>query len=220
MKLTPAIKPSSLAAVRHRAGMTLVEVMCASALMVVVVAGALSAHFVGLRESQLLESKAGANDTARRAVNQLLHDIRAAKGYYVGTMAGTNFTAITNGVYQGAGLILYPMVINTNQVLDSSQYILYYFDSSQAASGNGMLWRLTSATGVPTVTVSNLINTLYFTSEDYLGNTQTVRSFKGIVHATFQFSQFLYPITPVGSNGLFNYYMIDCRATPHLPDGP
>jgi hypothetical protein len=67
--------------------------------------------------------------------------------------------------------------------------------------------------------VSNLINTLYFTSEDYYGRTQSVRTFKGVVHATLQFSLFLYPLTQVGSNQMYEYYRIDCRATPHIPDG-
>ena len=205
---------------RARAGFTLIEAMFVSAITVVVVGGALSAHFLGLRESQLLESKAGANDTARRSIGLLLHDIRAAKGFGIGTMSGTNFILITNGILQGNGLQLYSAIISTNQTVNTNQTIVYYFDSSQAASGNGLLWRLPSSTGVPVVTVSNLINTLYFTSEDYLGNTQSVRTYKGVIHATLQFSQFLYPLTAVGSNGLFNYYRIDCRATPHLPDGP
>ncbi len=205
---------------RARAGFSLIEAMFVSAITVVVVGGALSAHFLGLRESQLLESKAGANDTARRSIGQLLNDIRASKGYLLGTMSGTNFIPITNGILQGTGLQLYSAVISTNQIVNTNQTILYYFDSSQVASANGLLWRLPSSTGVPVVSESNLINTLYFTSEDYMGNTQTVRSFKGVIHATLQFSQFLYPLTAVGSNGLYNYYRIDCRATPHLPDGP
>jgi len=219
--MKPTLPNHFRAARRVRAGFSLIEAMFVSAITVVVVGGALSAHFLGLRESQLLESKAGANDTARRSIGQLLHDIRAAKGYAIGTMSGTNFTALTNGVnLQGAGLQLYSAIISTNQTVNTNQTILYYFDSSLVASDNGRLWRLPSSTGVPVVTVSNLINTLYFTSEDYMGNTQTVRSFKGVIHATLQFSQFLYPLTAVGSNGLFNYYRIDCRATPHLPDGP
>lgn len=200
--------------------MTLIEVMVASALMMVIVAGVLSAHFLGLRESQLLESKAGVNDTARRAVNQLLQDIRAAKGYDIGTMSGTNFTLITNGILQGAGLKLYSVVISTNQAVDPNKYLIYYFDSNQLASANGMLWRMNSTNGVPAVTVSNLINTLYFTSEDYFGRTQTVRTYKGVIHATLDFCQFQYPLVAVGSNGLYDTYRIDCRATPHLPDGP
>jgi Tfp pilus assembly protein PilW len=220
MKPTAHDKTISPATNRTRAGMTLIEVMIAAALMMVIVAGVMSAHFLGLRESQLLESKAGVNDTARRAVNQLLQDIRAAKGYDIGTMSGTNFTLITNGILQGAGLKLYSVVISTNQAVDPNKYLIYYFDSNQLASANGMLWRMNSTNRVPAVTVSNLINTLYFTSEDYFGRTQTVRTYKGVIHATLDFCQFQYPLVAVGSNGLYDTYRIDCRATPHLPDGP
>jgi type II secretory pathway pseudopilin PulG len=220
MKPTAHDKTISPATNRTRAGMTLIEVMIAAALMMVIVAGVMSAHFLGLRESQLLESKAGVNDTARRAVNQLLQDIRAAKGYDIGTMSGTNFTLITNGILQGAGLKLYSVVISTNQAVDPNKYLIYYFDSNHLASANGMLWRMNSTSGVPAVTVSNLINTLYFTSEDYFGRTQTIRTYKGVIHATLDFCQFQYPLVAVGSNGLYDTYRIDCRATPHLPDGP
>ena len=81
-----------------------------------------------------------------------------------------------------------------------------------------MLW-INSTNGTATMMLSNLINTLYFTSENYLGQTQSVRTYKGVVHTTLQFSQFQYPLTPVGTNGLFDYYRIECRATPHIPDG-
>lgn len=208
-----------LAARRRQQGMTLIEMMFTVALMTVVIAGVLSANFLGWREEAMLESKAGASDTARRSANQLLYDIRAAKGFDIGTMSGTNFTVITNGPIQGAGLKLYRTVINTNQIIDSTRFVLYYFDASQVASYNGMLWRMESTNGTFAVAVSNLIDPLYFTSEDYLGNTQTVSTYKGVVHATLQFSQFMYPRTPVGSNGLFDYYRMDCRATPHIPDG-
>ena len=88
---------SSTAAKKRRAGFTLVEVMIAGSVMMMVVAGVLSANFLGLRESKLMEAKAGASDSSRRYVSQLLSDIKSAKGYDVGTMSGTNFIAITNG---------------------------------------------------------------------------------------------------------------------------
>jgi len=199
--------------------MTMVEMMFTFLLMGVVIAGVLSANFLGLREGRLMESKAGASDAARRYVNQMLYDIRSAKGFDIGTMSGTNFTAITNGNVQGPGLKLFMVAVSTNQVVDATRYILYWFDPSQTNTGNGLLWRLNSTNGTSAIIISNLINTLYFTSEDYLGNTQAVRTYKGVVHATLQFSQFQYPLTPIGSNGLFDYYRIDCRATPHIPDG-
>jgi hypothetical protein len=183
----------------------------------------MAANFIGLRENQLMQSKAGANDSSRYAINQMMQDIRAAKGYDIGSSYnGTTFIPITNGNFQGPDLRLYNAILTTNQTIDTSQYIIYYFDSSQIANNNGMLWRVTLSNSVPVTTLvtSNLINTLWFTSETYQGTNQTVKTYKGVVHTTLQFSEFLYPITQVGSNSLFNYYRIDCRATPHLPDGP
>jgi len=205
----------------HQQGFTLVEMMIVVVVMMVVIAGVLSEQYIGMREEQLMESKAGANDTARRSVSQMLADIRGAKGYDIGnTTAGTNFMIVTNGNLQGTAVRLYTAIISSNQTVNLSNYTQYYFDLSQVANNDGLLWRFTSTSTTPTMVASNLINTLYFTSEDYLGNTQTVRTYKGVIHTTLQFCQFQYPQTPIGTNGLFDYYRMDCRATPHLPDGP
>jgi hypothetical protein len=73
---------------------------------------------------------------------------------------------------------------------------------------------------VSTVVASNLINSLYFTSESFNGTNQCLATYKSVIHTTLQFCEFVYPLTRVGSNYMFDYYRIDCRATPHLPDGP
>ena len=202
-------------------GFTLVELMLATTIMTLfVIGGVMSANFLGLREDQLMESKAGANDTSRRLVNQMLYTIRSSKGYDIGNMSGTNFVAITNGTRQGSALKLYVVSMGANQVIDPSQSIIYYYDTSQAANLNGMLWTFNSTNGLAaSVVASNLIGSYLFTSEDYFGNTQNVRTEKGVIHTALQFSQFLYPRTSVGSNSLYSSYQIDCRATPHIPDG-
>jgi type II secretory pathway pseudopilin PulG len=212
-------------ALRRQHGMTLVEVMLASGLMVIVIGGLLSANLVGLQQDQLIESMAGANDTSRNAVNLMLEDIRLAKGYNVGYFStGSSFTACTNGTaQQGTAVLLYPIVNSTNQAVDTTKSVLYYFDSSDSINNDGRLWRTSNIPGDPmsgTIIASNLINTLYFTSETFLGATQVNTTYKGVVHATLQFCEYQYPLTKVGSNCLYEYYRMDCRATPHLPDGP
>jgi len=209
----------------RRQGMTLVEVMVASALMVIVIGGLLSANLVGLQQDQLIESMAGANDTSRNAVNLMLEDIRLAKGYNVGYYStGSSFVACTNGTaQQGTAVLLYPIVNSTNQAVDTSKSVLYYFDSSDSVNNDGRLWRTSNVPGDAMsgiIIASNLINTLYFTSETFLGATQVNTTYKGVVHTTLQFCEYQYPLTRVGSNCLYEYYRMDCRATPHLPDGP
>ena len=210
---------------RRQQGMTLVEVMVASALMVIVIGGLMSANIVGLQQDQLVESMAGANDTSRNAVNMMLEDIRLAKGYNVGTYSsGSSFSACTNGTaQQGTAVLLYPIVNSTNQAVDTTRSILYYFDLSDSANNDGRLWRTSNIPGDTSsglLIASNLINTLYFTSETFLGATQFNTTYKGVVHTTLQFCEYQYPLTKVGSNCLYQYYRMDCRATPHLPDGP
>lgn len=214
------------ASVGHLRGMTLVEMILAVGIGIgIVTTGLVSVNLMGLREDELIESKGGASETSREALNSLLEDIRSAKGYYIGTYAGgTNFTAISNSVPQQAvSVLLYPVVNSTNGAVDTSQQIIYYYDLTGDVNSNGILWRYYYTNGVQlssTVIASNLIPPMYFTSENFQGYTQADRTFKGVVHTKLSFCQFQYPTTQVGSNCLFDTYTIDCRATPHLPDGP
>jgi hypothetical protein len=207
---------------RQSQGWTLVEFLISSYLMVVVILlGLFAVHLMGLREMRLLESKAGASDSVRRNISQLRNHIYGAKGWQIGNWNGSTFTSITNGDdQQGNALVIYPLIIDSNQVVDVSKYVMYYFDASEVDEFNGRLWYLNSTNGDNRITISNLIPPLHFTAEDYRGNTQAVRTYKSVIHATFQYSQFQYPLTQVGSNSIFDNYRVDVRATPHLPDGP
>ena len=204
-------------------GMTLVEVMMAMTVMLFVLAAIVIANLIGLKENAYMCSKAGASNTSRRAVNNMLSDIRMAKGFLIGTASPTNFTALTgntNGILQGTALQLYPVLISTNESIDYTKYIQYTFDLSHTNVNNGMLWRYVSTNNTTTLIASNLINTLYFLSENYAGQPNYSTTYKCVIHTTLQFCEFEYPLTMVGTNYLFDYYRIDCRATPHLPDGP
>jgi hypothetical protein len=207
---------------RQSQGWTLVEFLISSYLMMVVILlGLFAVHMMGLREMRLLESKAGASDSARRQISQLKNHIYGAKGWQIGNWNGSAFSSITNGAdQQGNALIIYPLIIESNQVIDTTKFIMYYFDASEVDDFNGRLWYLNSTNGDNLISISNLIPPLYFTAEDYRGNTQSVRTYKSVIHATFQYSQFQYPLTQVGSNSIFDNYRVDVRATPHLPDGP
>ena len=191
--------------------------MFSSAILVIVIMALLSAHLMGLRLSQLVESKAGASDSSRKTLNQLPMDIRSAKRWAIGNLSGTTFTGLADGVaQQGAALQLFT---TTNF---STPYILYYFDLSDTNNSNGQLMRTVNTNWNPVVLASNLINTLYFTAENYNGTTATNEgtstAYKNVLHATLQFCQFQYPLTQVGSNRLYDYYKLDFKATPHLPE--
>jgi Tfp pilus assembly protein PilV len=214
-----AKQPDRLAAgKRSLAAATLIEVMFSSAILVIVILALLSAHLMGLRLSQLVESKAGASDSSRKALNQLPMDIRSCKRWAIGNSPdGTNFTSLAGGVaQQGNALQLFP---TTNF---STPYILYYFDLSDTNNSDGRLVRTVNTNWNPVVLASNLINSLYFKAEDYTGQTTTNEgnstAYKNVIHTTLDFKQFQYPLTQVGSNQLYDFYRLDFRATPHLPE--
>jgi type II secretory pathway pseudopilin PulG len=219
--LTRAFRASPRA--RAAAAFTLVEMMSAVAIMLFVLATLLAANLIGIRESQYLTAKAGASNSSRMAINQMLSDIRMAKGYSIGNITSgsyTSFVPITNGTYQGSSVQLYPILVSTNDSIDYTKYILYTFDSTFASNHDGVLIRYCSTNAYTSIVASNLINTLYFKSESFNGTNQYSSTYKSVIHTTLQFCEFTYPLTMVGSNYMFDYYRIDCRATPHLPDGP
>jgi hypothetical protein len=203
-----------------RSGYTLVEVMLASGIFTMMFAALYTAQMIGMRLGGLVDSKSGASDASRYALQKLPTDIRSAKMWFIGNLSGTNFIAITNGPLQGPALELCQYSVGT-------QFTIYYF--TNAGNNNGMLMRTYTSNWSPVVICSNLINTAYFpngmtfTAENYAGQKQTnsitnVNTFKNIIHVTLQFCQFQYPLTVVGTNGLYDYYKLEFRATPHLPE--
>jgi hypothetical protein len=204
---------------RRLAASTLVEMMFASAILVMVIAAMLTAHMIGLREYQLVDSKSGSSDTSRTVLNKLPTDIRSAKMWAIGNGGSNSFSAIANGsTQQGTALRLFSTTNN------STPYIQYYFDLSGSNSSNGKLMRYSSSNSTPVCLASNLVNWLgggySFAAENYSGTVTTdATAYKNIIHTRIQFCKFLYPVTDVGgSNALYDYYKIEFRATPHLPE--
>ncbi len=204
---------------RPEAGGTLVEIMFASAIMTMLIIAIMAAHLVGLREDQWVETKSGASDSSRKVLQKLPEDIKQAKMWFIGNMSGTNFVIATNAA-SGTALKLFE---STN----GSAYILYYFDLTYSNNNDGHLVRnATNTVWNPVVLASNLVNWLgggyTFNVENFNGNLMTndgtSRGWKQVVHTTLQYCQFQYPLTPVGTNGLYDYYKIEFRATPHLPE--
>jgi hypothetical protein len=187
--------------------------MCAAGIMVMVVMALFAAQLVGFRLGQLVDSKSGASDSSRIAIQKLVTDIRTAKMWGIGNLdsTGTNFVAITNGLLQGP-------VLQLNQTTNGSQFTIYYFNTN-----NGTLMRSAIPGWSPTLICSNLIDNLYFTAEDYAGNPKNislvnVNNYKNIIHVKLDFCQFQYPLTQVGTNQLYDFYKLEFRITPHLPE--
>jgi hypothetical protein len=183
--------------------------MIALGLFGVAVAGMLSTQLFGLAQDQLVNSKSGACELARMSFNDMMSDIRAAKLWQVGNGNLTNFTPIpVNSPQQGTALQI-------NMTTDTSKYYVYFFDTTKCA-----LYRQHTGDAQPTMLAQYLTNTMYFQAQDFRGNVQTTLSHKGVIDVVMQFCQFQYPLTRIGPGYYYNYYRMELRATPHVPDGP
>jgi hypothetical protein len=201
-----------------RAGHTLIEMIFTMSILVMVIMALLAANYLGMSQSQWVESKCGSSDSSRRLLNQFPVDVKSSKMWFLGNMTGTNFVINTNSS-QGTAVELF---LTTN----GSQGIVYYYDLSNTNNNDGHLLRTVSTNWNPVVVASNLVNWLgngyTFNIEDYTGSPATNgannNSYKCIIHLDLQFCLFRFPLTAVGTNGLYDYYKIEFRATPHLPE--
>jgi prepilin-type N-terminal cleavage/methylation domain-containing protein len=199
---------SNLGSFRRR-GLTLVEMMVTMGVFSLVTMALISAHIFGLKRDELVQSKLGASEQSRRGFGQLAQDVRGAKKWSVGNGTRTSFTPIANGTaQQGTALQL-------NLTTDTNNYIRYYFEPSKIR-----LCRVKSGESGYTVLAQDLTNTLYFTAENYRGDTQTTLTYKGLVNVRLQFRQYQYPLTRVGPGYYYDSYTLQFRLTPHAPDGP
>jgi hypothetical protein len=204
--------PSQLHRRRARRGeqaLTLVEMVVTMAVFSMVLLAMVYGHLFGLKQDELVISKLGASDQSRNAFDRMTEDIRTAKVWQVGNVHGNGFSPIPNGSPQQGN------AIQLSLTPDPEAYIRYYFDTSK-----GLLLRKTAVKERPEVIAEHLTNSMYFQAEDYRGNVQTDLSHKGVINAMLQFHQYQYPVTKVGPGNYYDYYKMEFRVTPHVPDGP
>jgi prepilin-type N-terminal cleavage/methylation domain-containing protein len=209
------LRSSPRAATPGRQAFTLVELMVSMSIFSMVMLGMISLHFFGQRQDQLVQSKLGASDQSRRALDQLTDDIRSAKIWSIGNGAFSDFTAIPNGTVQQGNAVKLNLTINTNKS------IVYYFDTSarklyRQHSGSPLPARTLIASGLTNMTA----NSMSFRAENYRGAAQTDLTHKGVVSILLEFAEYQYPYTQVGPGLLYDYYKMQFKVTPHVPDGP
>ena len=212
---------------RRASGMTLVELMVSSGVLVLVVAATISVNLFGMRQDELINSKMGASDQARQNFNLLLDEIRSGKNVQIGTGWNTGFVPITNGPQQGDTIQIIP---GTN-----SNVCIYYYFLTNAPTNSSWLMRVYStptnsitnvvATCITNVATAFMTNALMFQAIAYNGtnfavltNDPTVYSTHNyLVNIQMQFYQFQFPLTRVGPNYLYDYYQINLQAARRAP---
>jgi|SRR6266850_1035037 len=192
-------------------GLTLVEMMVAIAVFSLVGTALVYTHIFGLRFDQLVTSKLGASDRSRIGFDKLTTDIRASKLWAIGSGNSSSFTPCGNATNQIGN------ALQLSYTTDTNTYVRYYFDTNAAK-----LYRLESASGVPTMLCDSLTNTtgqsMSFRAEDYRGSNTSDLTFKYVIVTTLEFCQYQYPLTRVGPGYYYNYYRMQFRVASHNYD--
>ncbi len=195
---------------------TLVEMMISMGLFSLVVIALVYVHIFGLKQDELVESKLGASDQARKDFGLILRDVRSAQTFEIGNYSGA-FTPIASGNQQGNALRLglnAPNYPGTN--------ILYYFDNSSPQ--NVTLNRMHTGPVVANKVIADHLTNYYggnvtFCAENYSGVIVTDPLDRRVVHFTLGFKQYQYPLTVIGSDYLYDFYKMEFRVTPHVSPG-
>lgn len=196
---------------RRLYGLTIVEMMVTMGVFGFAMMAFMYAYIFGLKQDQLCQSKLGASEESRRSFEKVSRDIRCANSHAVGNYDGTTFTPILNGN---------DMIGNAVQIklTTNSSTITYWFDTN-GGSGHYILRRFHTGDSGPSVIADNLQNSFTFTAEDYAGRLQQNTFDRDVIHFTLDFREYQYPLTLVGSNLFYDRYVLDFRATPHVPGG-
>ena len=197
----------------HRRGLTLIEMLITMAIFTSALTCLMLAYLFGLHQDQLAQSKLGASEQSRRSFERVARDIRCANNHAVGNYSAGTFSPVINGTNQivGNAIRIYLSATNSNN-------IIYYFDTN-GVSGTWTLKRIHTGDAGPIVIATNLQNSCTFSAEDYTGTVQTSMLDKDVIHFTLDFCEYQYPLTKVGPQYFYDRYVLDFRATPHVPGG-
>jgi len=190
---------------RGRRAFTLTEVIVSMGLFVMVIGGVILAHLFAIRMFEIAKAKLGAGASVRKAINEMVSDIRGCSKVIVGQGTASSFTECTFGTpQQGNAIQIY-------QTTDTNTWTRYYLNTNNKA-----LYRLTSSTAQDQLIPNCISNTMVFTTEDYNGTVHTNDWANRVVGMTLQFSQIQYPIVNIGPGQFYDFYQLRTRITKRI----
>jgi len=161
-------------------GFTLPEILMATMVFLLMVAGIIAANLYGLRMFQITETKLNAITWSRQTIEQMSGEVRACNSVWVGNITNGVFEGLLNGeTQQGAALLIYPTTNTTD-------YFVYFVNSSDET------FRQTVAapSGTNTVILADSVtNTIAFSAQDFSGNVLTNNLNNRVIHLTLEFYQ-------------------------------
>jgi hypothetical protein len=141
---------------------TFIEIMVASSIMLIAIAGLLAAQLAAMRMNAFVKPKVENARYARQALGVLIEEVRSATSITVGTGTLTTFTAAAPAQVQAGNAL---RIYNTTNL---SQYIYYYADTS-----TDMLRKVPLQGGASSVVAAGVTNAVVFSMQDFAGNVLT-----------------------------------------------
>lgn len=193
---------ASLPGRTSRGGFTITEMMVAMSLLMMVLFGVISGHLFGMKMFQITKAKLGASDEARKAVGNLIEEVRGAKWLRVGNGGADSFTPIEDDLpQQGTAVEIYSSD-------DADPYVRYYLDVEART-----LNRVTSENEEPQLIAHSITNQIVFAAENHDGTVLTNSENNRVLSLTLQFYQIQYPIVKVGPGEYYDFYQLRTRIT-------
>ena len=160
----------------RRQAFTLVEMMVATGLLSLVIAGILACHLAGLRFQQLIQPELLNAQYERQTIGRLIEEVRCANSLQIGTGSLSAFTASgPTNVQAGNALRIYT---STN----TAQYIYYFYDLATAT-----VQRVPFQGSSATIIASAVTNNTIFTMQDFAGNALTNSQNNAVMSLLLQF---------------------------------
>jgi type II secretory pathway pseudopilin PulG len=176
---------------------TLVEALTVTAIFSLLIAATVSTQVFGMKMYIISENKLLSTDAARKALNRVSDEIRAAKLIYVGTGSGSNFTSVADNVaHAGSSLKICPTT-------DTNNFVCYFWDSNSSS----LKRQVNNASSE--ILAGNITNQVVFQVEDYRGNVINNHSDNRIIHMTLEFYRRQYSMSRVGND----YFHLQTRIT-------
>ena len=162
-------------------GFTLPEILIATTVFLLMLAGILAANLFGLRMFQINETKLNAITWSRQTVGNITAEVHTCDTVQVGNVTTNGgFEGLLNGeTQQGNGLLIYPTT-NINA------FTIYFVDPLDET------FRQTVATpgGTNTVILADSVtNLMAFSAQDFSGNVLTNNLNNRVIHLTLEFYQ-------------------------------
>jgi prepilin-type N-terminal cleavage/methylation domain-containing protein len=188
---------------RHRAAMTLPEVLVTSAIFSLAMAGFLALQLFALRMNLAVAAKLGASDQARNAVGKMISEIRMAGIVRIGTGDESRFTEIPAGQEQRGNALQIQASKN-----DTNNWIRYYWDADDTR-----LKRTVKGDPAVSVLANSITNEMVFTSEDHKGQVLTNNFNNRVIGVNLQFSQMESAFVPTGPGQQSDFYQLRTKIT-------